>query len=400
MTQEQELLLALVRGELTGEPPAPDEKTLASVDWDALLREAQQQAVTLMAADALSPFGRFVTNASAWTAAAARQLRANFALTQTEAWLEKTLAPEPMTILKGMSAASYYRRPSGRILGDIDFLVDSAKPEALSALLVKNGCTRVDETESGHHRTLLRGPVVLELHVAIPAIPFGRAGDIVRARAEGVLARSVVRTLDGQSFPSPCEFDHGLILLLHTQNHMQECGVGVRHLCDWAAFLMAEQDAPFWPELLDLLKQIGLLRFAAVLSRVCADYLGAPLPAFAEDAPPELAAAVMEDVLSGGNFGRKNAERSHSSMLMPSFRGEERTSTHMGKLFSRLRLSVLQRYPRAGKNPVLYPFLALYRAVLYAVRSLFGLRPRLSKIAPYAHSREEMFRALRLFEAE
>ena len=50
------------------------------------------------------------------------------------------------------------------------------------------------------------------------------------------------------------------------------------------------------------------------------------------------------------------------------------------------------------KNPVLYPFLALYRAVLYAVRSLFGLRPRLSKIAPYVHSREEMFRALRLFE--
>lgn len=399
MTQEQELLLALVRGELTGEPPVLDEKTLASADWDALLREAQQQAVTLMAADALSPFGRFVTNASAWTAAAARQLRANFALTQTEAWLEKTLAPEPMTILKGMSAASYYRRPSGRILGDIDFLTDPAKTEALSALLVKNGCTRSDEPDCDHHVTLLRGLVVLELHFTIPAIPFGRAGEPVRARAEGILSRSITRTLDGQTFSSPCPADHALVLLLHTEKHMQECGVGVRHLCDWAAFLMAEQDAPFWPELLDLLKQIGLLRFAAVLSRVCADYLGAPLPAFAEDAPPELAAAVMEDTLSVGNFGRKNKQMQESSPTQL-FRDREMRELHLDTLRHKLRLSVLQRYPRAGKNPVLYPFLALYRAVLYAVRSLFGLRPRLSKIAPYAHSREEMFRALRLFEAE
>ena len=62
MTGEQELLLALLRGELTGTAAELDEKTLREADWDAVLKESQAQAVTLMAADALSPFGKYVTN--------------------------------------------------------------------------------------------------------------------------------------------------------------------------------------------------------------------------------------------------------------------------------------------------------------------------------------------------
>ena len=42
-----------------------------------------------------------------------------------------SIAPEPMVILKGMSAASYYCKPSGRVLGDIDFLTDPAKTDEL-----------------------------------------------------------------------------------------------------------------------------------------------------------------------------------------------------------------------------------------------------------------------------
>ena len=106
MTKEQELLLALLRGELTGTAAELDEKTLREADWDAVLKESQAQAVTLMAADALAPFGKYVTNIGAWTSCAARLMRANFALLQSEAWLEKAIAPEPMVILKGMSAAS------------------------------------------------------------------------------------------------------------------------------------------------------------------------------------------------------------------------------------------------------------------------------------------------------
>ena len=72
MTKEQELLLALLRGELTGTAAELDEKTLSGADWDAVLKESQAQAVTLMAADALSSFGKYVTNIGAWTSCAAR----------------------------------------------------------------------------------------------------------------------------------------------------------------------------------------------------------------------------------------------------------------------------------------------------------------------------------------
>ena len=48
MTKEQELLLALLRGELTGTAAELDEKTLREADWDAVLKESQAQAVTLI----------------------------------------------------------------------------------------------------------------------------------------------------------------------------------------------------------------------------------------------------------------------------------------------------------------------------------------------------------------
>lgn len=278
MTGEQELLLALLRGELTGTAAELDEKTLPGGRLGRGIKGITAQAVTLMAADALSPFGKYVTNIGAWTSCAARLMRANFALLQSEVWLENAIAPEPMVILKGMSAASYYCKPSGRVLGDIDFLTDPAKTDALLDCLTEKGCKIIDEPgDSSHHRELTHGSTLLELHFAIPGIPFGKAGELVCARAEGMLSRRVVRELDGQKFPSPAPTDHALVLLLHTQNHMQEAGVGLRHLCDWAAFLRAEADGAFWPEFLDFLKEIGLLRFAEVLSKTCAMYLGAPL---------------------------------------------------------------------------------------------------------------------------
>lgn len=177
MTGEQELLLALLRGELTGTAAELDEKTLREADWGAVLKESQAQAVTLMAADALSPFGKYVTNIGAWTSCAARLMRANFALLQSEVWLENAIAPEPMVILKGMSAASYYCKPSGRVLGDIDFLTDPAKTDALLDCLTEKGCKIIDEPgDSSHHRELTHGSTLLELHFAIPGIPFGKAG--------------------------------------------------------------------------------------------------------------------------------------------------------------------------------------------------------------------------------
>ena len=399
MTKEQELLLALLRGELTGTAAELDEKTLSGADWDAVLKESQAQAVTLMAADALSPFGKYVTNIGAWTSCAARLMRANFALLQSEAWLEHAIAPEPMVILKGMSAASYYCKPSGRVLGDIDFLTDPAKTDALLDCLTEKGCKIIDEPgDSSHHRELTHGSTLLELHFAIPGIPFGKAGELVRARAAGILSRRVIRELDGQKFPSPAPEDHALVLLLHTQNHMQEAGVGLRHLCDWAAFLRAEADGAFWPELLDFLKEIGLLRFAEVLSKTCAMYLGAPLLDFAKDAPEELATGILEDILSGGNFGRRDETHSGSAVFLPSFRGEEKRQTRTQKLWQSLLGGVRSHHPIVKKVPVLIPFFALWRAILYIVRAALGKRQRLGDMRRVGRDREALFRALRLFE--
>ena len=180
--------------------------------------------------------------------------------------------------------------------------------------------------------------------------------------------------------------------------HMQEAGVGLRHLCDWAAFLRAEVDGAFWPEFLEFLRELGLLRFAAVLSKACAMYLGAPLLDFAKDAPEELATGILEDILSGGNFGRRDETHSGSAVFLPSFRGEEKRQTRTQKLWQSLLGGVRSHHPIVKKVPVLIPFFALWRAILYIVRAALGKGQRLGDMRRVGRDREALFRALRLFE--
>ena len=124
----------------------------------------------------------------------------------------------------------------------------------------------------------------------------------------------------------------------------------------------------------------------------------APLLDFAKDAPEELATGILEDILSGGNFGRRDETHSGSAVFLPSFRGEEKRQTRTQKLWQSLLGGVRSHHPIVKKVPVLIPFFALWRAILYIVRAALGKRQRLGDMSRVGRDREALFRALRLFE--
>ena len=92
---------------------------------------------------------------------------------------------------------------------------------------------------------------------------------------------------------------------------MTTTGIGLRHLCDWAVFESSFENDEFSDMFETKLIELGIWKFAQIMTLVCEKYLGTPKRKWAEN--PEIDESliddVMLDILSGGNFGKKDGNR-------------------------------------------------------------------------------------------
>lgn len=397
-TLEQRVLLELLAGEISGESKL-SEAELKTVDCTEVLKEAKSQAVPLIAAEAAIKYREYISNYSEWENIAAAAHTLNVRTAFEEQQLNNIMGERPFLILKGMAAASYYPKPRGRSLGDIDFLIDPSQRTEIEELLSKNGYKNWDRDHICHV-VFKKGNAHLEMHFEIAGIPYGKAGETVREFMSDALKNPLTAEFDGWSFPAPKDIYHGLIILLHMQHHMLGEGLGLRHICDWACYLQKTENKPFWNELLDLFRKIGILTYAKVISKISSMYFHIDCPKWAEDADEELCRDVMEDILTGGNFGRKDDTRAKSGMMI-SEHGKSGTSRgKLSNLFWTLHHSTPLMFPIVKKCPLLYPFLDCYRALLYLVKTAKGERASLAKLLPQANKRKSVYDRLHLFETD
>lgn len=395
--KEQRLLLDLLAGEISAQPRSYSEQELCGIDWDALLREAKAQAVPLMVAEALQPYKAYIADYQPWKVAIAGAATANIQTAYAEQELGQLMGERPFFVLKGMAAAAYYPHPQQRMLGDVDFLIDPEQQAEIAHLLEQNGYQNWN-VDHICHVVFRKGTAHLEMHFEIAGIPYGAPGERVRAFMHGAVQHRHMTSFDGWSFPVPDDIYHGVVILLHMQHHMLGEGLGLRHLCDWACYLQQTHKAAFWDSLLALFADIGLLCYAQVITKTCARYLGSVCPAWADDADDALCDDVMNDILQGGNFGRKDDVRARSGMMISE---HGKTGTTRGKtanLFATLHHSTAVRYPVVKKCPVLYPFLDSWRVLLYMGRTATGKRTSIRKMVPLAQQRKSVYDRLHIFE--
>ena len=403
LTREETVLLHLLGCSLNPETGQLPDDMLLQTDWKAVMDESAQQAVLLLAFDTAAAYKKFIPDEvwQVWFQRSSRVLASNLRVNQSQRELVGLLDEKgyPYVILKGEAAAAYYPKPELRHLGDVDFLIDPEQKDAVERHLTAAGYTG-GMHEHICHVVLKKPGSHLEMHFEIAGIPYGKPGERVREYMADVLSCAKRAESGNGSFCMPDGAHHGLILLLHMQHHMVSEGLGLRHLCDWAAFVNQTWSEPFWQErLLPLLRQIGLLRYAAVMTRVSADTLGTACPEWAA-AEAELCRGVLLDILAGGNFGCKDAVRSKSGMMI-SEHGKDGTGHRaVYNLWKTLHASTPDRFPIVRKVPVLYPILDVYRAGLYMIRTARGKRPSLVKLAPLAQERRSTYQQLRIFETD
>lgn len=400
---EERVLLHLLAVALGAQRPPLSAEDRRGVDWAQVMEESIQQAVCPLVLEAAAAYQADIPPEvyERWFSTCYTYLRSAHCTFLSQRHLIEMMAQNGYSciILKGTAAAAYYPDPEQRCFGDVDFLIDATQREAVEEMLAADGYQRW-ASEHICHVVYRKNREHLEMHFEIPGIPYGEAGERVREYINGAEHRSLTQTVGGVEFPAPQPRDHALILLLHMQHHMLGEGLGLRHLCDWVTFVTRTADDPFWKaDVLPLVRTIGLDTYVAVMTKVGAMYLDTACPAWAKGADEHLCAAVMADILAGGNFGRKDAMRAASGLLISE---HGKAGTQHGMLYNlahTLHGAVLLQYPIIKKLPILYPVFYVYKAARFCVLWALGKRPSLTKRVPYAIQRKNLYTQLKVFEA-
>ena len=399
LTKEQNTLLRLLactlRGETAGELPP-------GLDWDELLSECRKQTVQALCyfgADgaALPPATR-----DEWKKIAYKEVGTYYRVCMAHAEVCRLLESGgiPTVILKGYASARYYPHPEYRAMGDVDFYVAAEDIEKSRALLEANGYTD-DHRVGDHDHSYHKNGVHFELHFAVSGVPKGEEGEPFRRALATLLAeRRRIETQFGEVYV-PSDYHHGLIILLHTASHLLGGGLGLRHLCDWAAFVGRFSEEDFCATFEAAFRELKLWRFAQTLTRCCELFLGLPAHSWTQDVDEDAAALLMNEFWTAGNFGVKETRQS-DLMLSEGFSVRLGKKTGFATLLAVLRKSTEQRWPLAERVRVLQPFGMLILALRYAFRMVIGKRETLHFLAMSreAEERKKLFLSFGLSDGE
>lgn len=394
---EQKVLLQMIGHNLFDMPFSPSRET----DWRAVYKESRAQAVGILAfqhyrelpmdEDLAADINKFI-KASTWR---------NVQCFQYHTYLHKLMTENGISycVVKGAASASYYPDPLLRAMGDVDFYVHPEDIDRALAVFEAEGFTR-DQVNHPCHIAMKNGKRHFEMHFKPVAFHNGPVGEKLEAYWCNIRETAVTSETELATYIGPSTFHHGFILLTHLQHHLFYEGVGLRHLCDWAVFANAFSDEEFVAVFKIELKQIGLFRLAQLLSLCAVKHMGMPHKDWMGD-DYETADELLEDILSGGNFGRKDKQRSYEGMFIADRDTGDMSRGRLIQIFSSLNNIVDSHWRAAKKCPVLYPIGWAYFSLRYLMRVLLGKR-KMNLVDTYQKSgqRRKKYKKLRVFQPE
>ena len=315
----------------------------------------------------------------------------------------------PYVAIKGLASAKYYPEPNLRSMGDVDFLVAKENVSQAGKLLESIGFA-IDhgEEDESKHIAYTRPPMsIWELHRTVNGILNNETGETIRTEIDRMIDNSELTEVDGFVCRLPSKFHHGLVMLLHTASHLTSEGVGLRHLCDWVVFASALSDAEFCEVFEKKLKRFGLWRFAQALTLLGIRYLGAPNRVWTLEAVEshKLDASTLEglmnDILSGGNFGTKDMNRYREIKYI-----SDRSEGTVGKNgilrqgFKTMNAKVRRDYKTLGKHKALLPVGYFAEGGKYIALLLTGKRKSTGtkQMFKEAAERKRIYSSLKLFK--
>lgn len=374
-----------------------NKKNIDTIDIPFILSEAKAQTIFPLVYAALC--GEY--DLSQYQTPYFSIISQNVKVTEEHKTLHKLLSANDIgyVFIKGCASALFYPDPLLRTMGDVDLLVRECDIEKTAALLLANGfyTDDTDDEKAGHisfHHS--KTNIHVELHRRIIGIPDNAKGEKLKLLFADIFEKAV---LENNEYYRPCDFHHGLVILLHTAHHLTHTGVGLRHLCDWAVFVEKFTDSEFETLFKADLKATGLWQFAKILTRFAVKYLGCPEKEWCGKAEPQILESLLNDIFNGGNFGKKDNSRHQHLKYITDRSNTNRIKSPLNQLFTNIILKAKNEIGFVKKVPLLLPFGIICIAFKYLWLVLTGKRKMDNKtLINAAFDRKELYDTFELFK--
>ena len=400
MIKVQENLLKILSDVLWRKAP---ECAYSEQEWADILTAAEDQGVLLLVLQGCTSIRQQVS-ASGWLKWRSKMLSTmihNEVLMEAQSKIAEALKSEsiPYAILKGASLSACYYDPSVRALGDIDLLVPVQFVDRASELLISQGFHAPEDSFAHpYHIDFYKNSVVAELHYAVSTFPDSPAGAEAKQYMESWQEQLQQKHIGNYTFQCLSDFHQALNLLLHMERHMTTGCIGLRQLCDWAAFLASVMPDYFADQIVPELKRCGLKNFAGVLTRTAISYLGLhsaygmPFQSIRE----RDVQSMIEEILRTGSIHNRNNTKDGSNFFVD----ESGTVSALQVFVTKINSLAQRKFPVTKKLPFLLPLFWLYIPLRYWVRSLAGKRRRKSLLRTImiTKQRKQLYRTLNLFK--
>lgn len=394
--KETNALLALLAHEIFDQAMDIDAST---VDWSAVLAEAQRHKVTALMHPAIRSLdgmpeavfnkvcGTAITVATASEAMLKEQRRILDLLEARQI---------PCAVLKGTSVAYLYPHPELRTIGDIDILVDEDNLDEACKALQADGFAPSYTAEK--HLCLQKGAVWVEMHRMVSVFPESEKGRFTKQTMADALYHIQTAEIDSVRFPMLRGAYQIIALLAHMEQHLDSSGIGLRQVCDWAVTAHALRNC-FDDETLALLERCGLLRFAQIMTRSCEKHLGLPPCSWITDASDALVDAMLADVLDGGNFQSQYTKRPFAAVLTDAYDVSGKGRNSLFRNYIRYLKKYLRQNEPWAKSRLWLPVFGVFLPVRWGVRVLLGKRKQINLVhaVSMAREREKLLRELELY---
>lgn len=282
-------------------------------------------------------------------------------------------------VLKGMVINKLYPYPELRTMGDSDILVREKDLEKASEILQGMGYVQKKDINTKHVEFHKDNFITIELHRLLADYSFIRNADTLNNDAWSNPIEITIGNTKTLALSWEMQVVHSLI---HMASHISHGGIGLRQLCDLVIIIEKGQDKIDWNIVHHKSIKYGVDHFMFAIFAVCKRLFNVNIPSVLSseiNINNEKVELLIEDILTGGNFGKKDLKRTSANVLVNNS-GGGKDQLYGNKLVnainiifpSRDKMAYRYKYLYVNKNPLLLPVAWIHRIAYGITRRDFN----------------------------
>lgn len=271
----------------------------------------------------------------------------------------------PCYLLKGAGLSFLYPKEETRVFGDIDLYIPEQDGFEKACQIIEDMGCRKEKDISGFHAVYEfvgnGAECELEIHWRLTIEfeeEFDRRWEEIYQNIGKMEKREFAKPM-GITVPVLPDTMNAVYLLMHMLQHFMATGFGVRLFCDWTVFWNLRGEAVDTEQFLQWIHKLHLEVFLYVVTGICIRYFGLAAGqcrwmegnALSE----ELMAEFLEDVLTGGEFGKSDKKRMLITTKKPGIK------TNLQEIHRQMK----KRFSRQSRYPILWPVLWFATGVIF-----------------------------------